>query len=95
MTGIVSAEGFLTFLAVAIGLVMLMPVTSLLLEEVFFTVHEKPSQLLHLFVGVVLENFSFRQLNACWRMLGMIQWARRKEGAWGEVNRTASWQKKN
>ena len=88
-------EGFLTFLGVAIGLGMLMSVMSLLLEEVFFTAHKKPSQLLYLFAGLVLENFGSRQLNACWRMLGMIQWVRRKEGAWGEVKPTASWQKKN
>lgn len=95
LMGIVSAEGFLTFLGVAIGLGILLSVTSLLLEEVFFTVYKKPSQLLHLLAGVVLENFGFRQLNAYWRMLGVIQWARGKEGSWGEMKRTASWEKKN
>ncbi|MEM7403982.1 MAG: glycosyltransferase [Pseudomonadota bacterium] len=94
LMGIVSAEGFLTFLAVAVGLGMLLSVTSLLLEELYFTVYKKPRQLFYLFCGLVLENFGFRQLNAYWRMLGVVQWIRGKEGAWGEMKRTASWQKK-
>ena len=92
---LVSFDAMMTFMLLAIGLGMLLSVTSLLLEEVFFTFYKKPGQLALLFLAVILENLGFRQLNAYWRLLGLIQWARGQEGAWGDMKRTAKWQSKN
>jgi hypothetical protein len=40
----------------------------------------------------VLENFGCRQLNACFRLQGMVQWATGRRASWGAMRRSGAWQ---
>ena len=91
--GLVSAEAFVVFIVVALGFGLLLSTNALLLEEASFHVYPglRPLPLL---VGVaVLENFGYRQLNSVWRLWGLLRWMTGSKASWGDMKRTASWQK--
>ncbi|WP_266168873.1 glycosyltransferase family 2 protein [Dyella subtropica] len=94
LTGLVSLKVFLVFLAAAVGMGILLSVNAMLLEELSFGLYARPSQQLRLFAIAVLENFGYRQINACWRFYGTLTWLlkRRRRHGWGYVNRDGSWQ---
>ena len=91
--GIVSYEAMAVFLFVAVGLGILLSMSALLLEEVAFRVYPRFRHLGVLFLAVLAENLGYRQLNSWWRLVGLYRWATGKQGhaAWGEMKRTASW----
>ena len=39
----------------------------------------------------LFENFGYRQLNALFRLLGLLRWMFRRKARWGEMQRTARW----
>jgi cellulose synthase/poly-beta-1,6-N-acetylglucosamine synthase-like glycosyltransferase len=90
--GLISFHFAFIFLCVAIGFGILLSATALLLEEMSFHTYPKIKHLLLLFVAVIAENFGYRQLVACWRLMGLIHWAGRGEAQWGVMTRKASWQ---
>lgn len=90
--GFISFEAFYSFMLLAIGLGLLLSFTSIFLEEITFRTYPKTKHLLVLFCGAVLENFGYRQLNAIWRLEGLIRWLVKTESKWGDMTRTASWQ---
>ena len=89
--GLVPNEFFVIFLLLAIGLGILVSVISLSLEEVSFRTSNNAFELLLLFVVAIVENFGYRQLNALWRLSGLLQWLFKKDRKWGEMTREASW----
>jgi cellulose synthase/poly-beta-1,6-N-acetylglucosamine synthase-like glycosyltransferase len=91
--GFISPTAFWTFLLLAIGLGMMLSASALLLEEISFHVYKRPSELLALAAAALIENFGYRQLIAVWRLQGLWQWATGRGGAWGEMKRSANWQK--
>jgi len=93
--GLVPNEFFLIFMMLAVGLGMLVSVTSLVLEEVSFRTSNNAWELLLLFVIAIIENLGYRQLNAIWRVSGMVDWLTKKEHSWGDMERQASWNKAN
>jgi hypothetical protein len=80
-------------MVLAIGLGTVLSVNALLLEEISFHVYPKPRQLFALAAAALIENFGYRQLITLWRLQGLWQWARRTQGRWGDMQRTASWKK--
>ncbi len=90
--GLVSGEAFLTFMLVAFGFGLVLSVSSLLLEEMSFHIYPKPGQVVPVVLMVVVENFSYRQLNSLWRLWGLLLWMARSKARWGEMTRSASWQ---
>jgi hypothetical protein len=42
----------------------------------------------------VLENLGYRQLVALWRLEGLARWAGGSNAPWGEMTRSARWQKR-
>lgn len=90
--GFISLEAFAAFMLLAIGLGLLLSFTSILLEEITFRTYPKTKHLLVLFCGAILENLGYRQLNAFWRLEGLIRWLIKSESKWGDMTRTASWQ---
>ncbi|MBS0339142.1 MAG: glycosyltransferase family 2 protein [Proteobacteria bacterium] len=90
--GMISWTAFGAFLLVAIGLGVLFSVSSLLMEEMSFHLYPKYRQLALLALIAVAENFGYRQLNSLWRLKGLWQWARGKQGQWGAMTRKGSWQ---
>jgi cellulose synthase/poly-beta-1,6-N-acetylglucosamine synthase-like glycosyltransferase len=75
------------FLLVALGFAMLLSTLALMLEEISFHMYPRYRDLLVLFLVSLMENFGYRQLNVLWRLLGMWQWVRGKQGGWGVMAR--------
>ena len=94
LLGGIAAEAFWTFMLLAIGLGMTLSASALLLEEISFHIYKRPTDLLVLGAVALIENFGYRQLVSLWRLQGLVQWARRTQGRWGDMKRTATWQKK-
>ena len=89
--GLVPNEFFVTFLLLAVGLGILVSVISLSLEEVSFRTSNNAFELFLLFLVAVVENLGYRQLNALWRLSGIIQWLSTSDRKWGEMTREAGW----
>jgi hypothetical protein len=70
----VSAQAFVAFMLVAIGMGILVSVSALLLEELSFQIYRKPGQLASLLGAVIMENCGYRQLVAVWRLAGLVRW---------------------
>jgi hypothetical protein len=74
-------------LLVAILFGVVLSTLSVLLDELCFHVYYRPRDIaMMLFIGVV-ENFGYRQLNVIWRLQGIWQWLRGKQGGWGAMQR--------
>jgi cellulose synthase/poly-beta-1,6-N-acetylglucosamine synthase-like glycosyltransferase len=83
MLDVVFAE--LLFLA-AVVLGAMISLSSVLLEEVSFRRYPKVRHLLLLSALGVIENFGYRQLTTYWRLRGVIDFVRKKQG-WGVMTR--------
>lgn len=90
-SGLIPNEFFLIFMMLAVGLGMLVSVISLSLEEVSFRSSNNAAELLLLFVIAIIENLGYRQLNAIWRVTGMIKWLTKANNKWGDMTRKAHW----
>lgn len=90
-SGAIHASGFAAFMAVALGLGILLTFTSLLLEVISYRNYTQTRQILVLLAAAVLENFGYRQLTALWRAHATWLWLRRTDASWGRMARTASW----
>lgn len=91
--GLISVEAFVTFMIVALGFGLALSVSALLIEELSFHIYPKPGQLAALMAAVIIENFGYRQLNSIWRLWGLLKWLSGTKARWGEMTRTASWQR--
>lgn len=85
---------FAAFVTLALGLGILLSVFALPLEELSFRVYTNRGDLPRLALAAVLENFGYRQLLALWRCAALLPWlAGRRRTHWGEMQRSASWQR--
>jgi len=91
MAGYVDAVLAVGFLAVSVGLGSLLSASSLLLDEMSFHTYASARHLFGLLLASVAENFGYRQLNALWRLEGLLRWAVGARQVWGEMTRTAEW----
>jgi hypothetical protein len=64
----------------------LLSVAAIALEELSFRRYPKATDLLRLAAYGVLENFGYRQLTTCWRIVGMVDYFRGRRG-WGPMKR--------
>ncbi|MGA0611801.1 glycosyltransferase [Caldimonas sp. KR1-144] len=92
LTGLISWAAFGSFLLLAIGMGMMLSASALLLEELAFRTYPKPRHLMQLLAAIVFENIGYRQLQTWWRIVGLAQWATRREQRWGEMARRGSGQ---
>ncbi|HSN03573.1 MAG TPA: glycosyltransferase family 2 protein [Nitrospira sp.] len=92
IVGFVSFKTWLMLLLAAVSMGILLSVSALFLEEISFHVYPNPRHVLLLFLGSVLENFGYRQLNSLWKLIGLYQWVRGRKASWGTMTRKASWQ---
>jgi cellulose synthase/poly-beta-1,6-N-acetylglucosamine synthase-like glycosyltransferase len=91
LTGRVDPAFALGFLIISIGLGVLLSISSLLLDEMSFHSYPKARHIVALLVASVAENFGYRQLNAVWRLEGLVRWAVGARQVWGEMTRSAGW----
>ena len=85
--GFVSWPTAIAFFTIAIGLGIFISVMAFLLEVITFNVHDKPRVLIRLFGAAVLENLGYRQLNAWWRLVGLLRMLKSGESSWGTIER--------
>ncbi len=90
--GVLSYEGALALLCLAVGVGILLTFVALVLEEAMFRKYPKMSHLFILFVAAVIENLGYRQINAWWRFTGLIYWAIGYEES-RAMARSGAWQK--
>ncbi|HXG69044.1 MAG TPA: glycosyltransferase [Gemmatimonadaceae bacterium] len=64
----------------------LISIAAVLLEEVSFRRYPKVSQLLAMAALGVIENFGYRQLTSWWRLVGVVDYLRKKK-KWGSMTR--------
>ncbi len=83
--GVVSTSYILLFLAVSIGMGLLLTTAALSLEELAFRRYRR-GEMVRLLGYAVLENFGYHQLHDIWRTIGYLDIARGKKG-WGEQKR--------
>lgn len=76
------------FLALAVGLGMLLSTSSILLEELSFHTYPRFRDLLLLYLIAVAENFGYRQLTALWRVQGLAAWLRGGRHEWKTISRS-------
>ena len=89
--GILPLQIFLTFLMISIGFGFFISASALLLEVITFRIYKKPSSFFILILAALAENFGYRQLNALWRMEGLLKWAFSREKGWGHIERKGDW----
>lgn len=83
----VAAHMAILLLLVAILFGVVLSTLSILLDELCFHVYYRPRDIaMMLFIGLV-ENFGYRQINVIWRLQGIWQWLRGKQGGWGAMQR--------
>lgn len=92
-TGHVRADTALWFLLAALAFSMLLSAVALLLEEIAYRLYPRLSDLAWLYLAAFLENFGYRQLNAAWRLRGMLQWISGRRATWGVMQRRGNWQR--
>lgn len=93
LAGLISWQAFAVFIFLAVGLGVLLSASGLMLEEISFHLYTRKRHLAILALYVFLENLGYRQLNAWWRLVGLVQWIRQKEHHWGAMKRKGSWQR--
>ena len=86
LTGTLSLDFFLAYLALAFNFGVFISVGSLILEAMELKRFPTPKDLALLMVAAVLENFGYRQLNNIWRIMGWGQFLRGEKG-WGRMTR--------
>ncbi|HEY8382395.1 MAG TPA: glycosyltransferase family 2 protein [Microvirga sp.] len=86
MTGLLSTDYLLAFIALTFVYGVFVSVGSLILEEIELQRFPRASDLLVLTAAAILENFGYRQLNNLWRVRGYWQFLRGQEG-WGTMTR--------
>jgi cellulose synthase/poly-beta-1,6-N-acetylglucosamine synthase-like glycosyltransferase len=91
LAGRVDLAFALGFLVVSIGLGVLLSASSLLLDEMSFHTYSKGRHVVAHLVAAFAENFGYRQLNAIWRIEGLVRWAVGARQVWGEMTRSAAW----
>jgi cellulose synthase/poly-beta-1,6-N-acetylglucosamine synthase-like glycosyltransferase len=84
--GVASGTAFL-FLLVAVLFGVLLSTLAVMLDDSSFRIYTRRRDLLLLFAVGVLENFGYRQINVWWRVTGIWQWMRGKQGGWGVMQR--------
>jgi cellulose synthase/poly-beta-1,6-N-acetylglucosamine synthase-like glycosyltransferase len=92
--GLVSAQAFVAFMLVAIGMGIMVSVGALLLEELSFHTYRKPGQLAWLLGAVIMENCGYRQLVAVWRLAGLLRWMGGSATHRGEITGDSGWSKR-
>ncbi|MFH0989337.1 MAG: glycosyltransferase [bacterium] len=86
LLGILNTTLALLFFIVALFYGVMFSVGAVLLEEISFQRYPKPKDLALLLSFGVIENFGYRQLTAWWRLKGIFDYLRGKQG-WGAMQR--------
>ncbi len=84
--GDLSLTSFVSFLVLAFLVATLLSIAALALEEFNFRRHQRTRDVVSMVLYTMIENLGYRQLNDLWRVLALLDLARRKQG-WGAQRR--------
>jgi cellulose synthase/poly-beta-1,6-N-acetylglucosamine synthase-like glycosyltransferase len=87
LLGDLSLLFLVAFLVVAFLLGIVLTISALALEEFNFQRHTRGRDVLRMLGYAVVENIGYRQLNDFWRLLALVDLARRKQGWGAQVRR--------
>ena len=93
LLGLISWQAAAVFTLVAIGFGLALSFSALLLEELSFHIYPRQRHVVALAAAAIIENFGYRQLVSLWRLWGLLKWMAGSRQRWGEMTRSASWQK--
>jgi hypothetical protein len=89
----------LSFIAMIFGISIffgtLITINSILVQEILYQIYRNPRYIALMIIIALFENFGYRQLNMCWRVIGLWRWFRGRQSVWGEMRRSADWDKDN
>lgn len=85
--GVLTTTEVLAFAFAAIGLGLAFSTSTLILEELSFQVYPRTRDLAVLTAAAVGENFGYRQVNAWWRLVGLVRFLGRAPRSWGLMER--------
>lgn len=85
--GVISLKVALTFLAVSMLYGWILSLGALIIEEITFKKYKSLKDYFKLFIGVLLEQFGYHQINLYWRLKGMWNYCLGKK-SWGEMTRS-------
>lgn len=86
LAGILSLDFFLAYCAVVFGFGICLSLGSFVLAEFALRRHGHASDLWRMGLGAIVENLGYRQLNSVWRVMGIWQFLKKKQG-WGDMQR--------
>ena len=84
--GLVDRSFALLFLALAVGVGLVLSVATLLLDQASFLRYRRPADLGWLLLWALVENAGFRQLTVYWRLRGLVKYMRGRSD-WGAMTR--------
>jgi hypothetical protein len=84
--GYLSLTFLLAFAVLSVFVGAVLSVSALALEEFNFRRYQRGREAARLLVMALAENVGYRQLLTAWRVLGLVDVARRRRG-WGEMHR--------
>lgn len=90
IVGFVSFQSWLALFLAGVSLGVLLSVSALFLEEISFHVYPRRKDVIILFLGAILENFGYRQVNSFWKLIGLYRWMVGKKATWGVMTRKVS-----
>lgn len=85
--GVASPGYVVAFLALAVFAGSAFSIAAVALEELSFRRYRRFTDLLILVGFALVESFGYRQLSIIWRLKGLVA-AARKDGSWGDMERT-------
>lgn len=84
--GILSIDFFIAYCALVFGFGICLSLGSFVLAEFSLRRHGRISDIWRMGFGAIAENFGYRQLNSVWRVMGIWQFFKGKQG-WGDMQR--------
>jgi len=84
--GILSTDFLYLFLSLAIVLGIALSIGSVALEELTFQRYPRFKDVMILVLAGIVDNFGYRQVHAWWRLMGIVDYFRKKSG-WGKMER--------
>jgi cellulose synthase/poly-beta-1,6-N-acetylglucosamine synthase-like glycosyltransferase len=86
LIGVLSVEFFFAYCAIVFGFGVCISLFSFVLAEFSLRRFNRPRDLWLMAFGAIAENFGYRQLNSAWRVMGIWQFLKKKQG-WGDMRR--------
>lgn len=88
--GFISSSIFFAFIFFSIILGTFISLISLILDHYIFKIWQKKKYLFILFLGAIIENCGYRQLNLLWRFIAIFKFLINSKYKWGEMKRIST-----